>query len=281
MNSYPSTATASSASGVLLPRAEFCRVLAWAVTSLFAVVAVVLLARRLTDALAQPLPTFGLVASGIVVVASAISIRMLDRQAATKWLLSVVLLLFAFSITLPGSSWLGLTVLWLAVVGEEIWTWQPRHERPPNHINVAWRHAVDSPDLPQLQQAAPTLSLSLVDETADAVEPSTNKSEPADWTNSKFTQQLNYSRDGEGLSIEGWARAEFTAGQRTATLHTAFCPAFSRAPQVDSEPLDGPDCEIHPTLTLPWGVRWEVKLNRAAKEPTSVVLGFFASESET
>jgi hypothetical protein len=131
--------------------------------------------------------------------------------------------------------------------------------------------------LPKLQQFASTLSH--VDEIADEDEPSTDESVLADWTNSNLTQQLNYRRSAGSLSIDGWARADFAAGQRAATLHTAFCPAFSRAPQVESEPLDGPDCEIHPTLTLPWGVRWEVKLNRTAKEPTSVVLGFFAAEA--
>src|SRR5262249_40261271 len=105
----------------------------------------VLLARRLTDALAPPFPTLALIAPGIVAVGAVISIRILDRQGATKWPLSVALVLLAFSVSLPGTSPFGLALFWLAIVGEEVWAWQPRRVKPANHIDVAWRHAVDSP----------------------------------------------------------------------------------------------------------------------------------------
>jgi hypothetical protein len=276
MEATSSTISISRVVAPALTATTLRRWLALFAVSLIAATAVVLLARRIAGALAEPLSALPLIATAAILVGTAAAIRTQVQQRSIAVLLSAGLIAIATSLTLPGSSWLGLIVLWLSVVGEEVWAWRPRDVRPANHIDVAWRHAVDLPDSPKPQLVAPKLSL--VDEIADATEPWTDEATPADWTNSNLTQQLNYRRTAEGMSIEGWARAEFADGQRTATLHTAFCPAFSRAPQVEGEPLDGPDCEIVPTVTLPWGVRWEVKLDRAAKEATSVVLGFFAAE---
>ena len=72
--------------------------------------------------------------------------------------------------------------------------------------------------------------------------------------------------------------ATFTTGQRTAIVHVAFCPPFAGVPQVEAESLDGPACDIRPTLVLPWGVRWECKLTDPATINMSVVLEFFAAE---
>jgi hypothetical protein len=248
-----------------------------AVTSLVVLAAVLLVSRRLAGALVEPLPVVMLAATGVVAAAAAASVRRLSGRFATRWLLSAAIVLIALALSLPGSSWLGLTVLWLLVVGEEVWTWRSRPIKPKNRIDVAWRHCSQNGSLQDAIQ-----SQTSEDTEPVSVEPPSVKSDEPDWNDTTAMQRLKYARSADGVqSVEGWLRAEFSAGQRTAVVHAAFCPAFSRAPQVESEPLEGPDCEIRPTLTLPWGIRWEVKLSRAAKLPTSVVLGFFANESET
>lgn len=273
MTSLAPPANASRSSTIAVTAAELRRGLAWGVAVLLAAVGIVLFARRVSGALAQPLPPLSIVLTGFIGIAAVFAVRRLDRQGPAKIPLSVALGLIAISISLPGSSWLALALLWLAIIGEEIWAWKPRQAAQLGQIDVAWRHAIESPPPPVAMPITGS-------ETAETEKQAELEPElAADWTHSDQLQQLKYSRDATGgLAVEGWLRAEFAPGQRTAIVHAAFCPAFARTPQVESEPLDGPDCEIHPTLTLSWGIRWDVKLSRAATQPTSVVLGFYATE---
>jgi hypothetical protein len=277
----------------LISSAAFQRGFAVFASSLLALVAAILVSRRIAGALVEPLSTIGLMATGTFVVAVAIAIRRWSQRTTVRCLLSGAVVLTAFAVSLPGSSWFGVTMLWLLVIGEEIWVRRPVHRKSANRIDVAWRHV--GVDLPKdSSHKEPTIagvqppSGGLREDPANwpssggSLPPAIDdKHEPlSDWTNSTATQQLRYNRNLEGgMSVEGWLRAEFAAGQRTATVHAAFCPAFSALPQVEAEPLDGPDCDIRPMLTLPWGIRWDVKLDRAANEPTSVVLGFIAAET--
>jgi hypothetical protein len=100
-----------------------------------------------------------------------------------------------------------------------------------------------------------------------------------EWLERSITQRVQYRREPTGISVDGWLRLSFTTGQRVAVAHVAFSPAFDNAPQADAEVLHGPNCEIRPTLVLPWGIRWEVRLESEAIESTEVVLGFAAFEN--
>jgi hypothetical protein len=92
---------------------------------------------------------------------------------------------------------------------------------------------------------------------------------------------LKYHRTESGrASVDGWLRIGFVRDQRTAIAHIAFCPAFAVQPTVEAEPLGGPGCEVRSALVLPWGVRWEVRLDTPATEPTDVVLEFLATDPE-
>jgi hypothetical protein len=94
-------------------------------------------------------------------------------------------------------------------------------------------------------------------------------------------QTLKYQRIDGALAIDGWLRVDFIAGQRTGIAHVAFCPAFLQAPAVEAEFEDGPACDIRASLVIPWGVKWEVKLDTTATEPTSVKFAFQAVECQT
>jgi hypothetical protein len=111
-----------------------------------------------------------------------------------------------------------------------------------------------------------------------------SKSEDLDstlWQDTAVTQRLNYHRTESGrTSVDGWLRIGFVRDQRTAIAHVAFCPAFAHQPTVEAEPLDGPPCDVRSALVLPWGVRWEVRLDAPATEPTELVLGFLATGGE-
>jgi hypothetical protein len=63
-------------------------------------------------------------------------------------------------------------------------------------------------------------------------------------------------------------------------VHVAFCPAFEQVPTVEAELVDGPPCEIRPTQVLPWGVRWELKLDSPATTATTATLEFIATAND-
>jgi hypothetical protein len=244
-------------------------------TALLLVTAVLLASRRLTGALVHPLPPLAMLGVGLFLAGvtlgsrSLLNVRETDLSVSATWLSNAgrwtptaLLPLIAWSISLPGSSIAGLAGLWLTVLGEETWYWTTYLRRAKNVAHPA--SFPDTATSPQIVEAA------LADEPV--IE--------ADWQSTSLTQRLAYERtESGGLTVEGWLRADFQPDQRTAVLHIAFCPPFAGTPQVEAEPLDGPDCTVRPTLVLPWGVRWEIKLDSPATEPQCVILGFHASEA--
>ncbi len=66
------------------------------------------------------------------------------------------------------------------------------------------------------------------------------------------------------------------AGQRTGSLHVAFCPPFTATPELVVEQLEGPEARMKTAQLMPYGARLDLKLAAAAEEPTSVLLQFSA-----
>jgi hypothetical protein len=245
-----------------LDRAGLRNSAAWVLAIGLALTALFFLTRRCAGALVTPLSALLLIVVGIVAAAVVGAVHVLmqadDRRRFILWrltgaeLLSVAALpLFAAAITLPGNGAAGITLLWLMVGGAELGLWQLRRSRrftPTGEFT-----------LPTARDAGWNLFPRERDATA--------------------TQQLVYRRMDNGTaSVEGWLHTTFLTGQRTAVVHVAFCPAFAQTPNVEAELTDGPPCEIRPTLVLPWGVRWEVKLDTAATAPATATLEFIAQE---
>lgn len=223
--------------------------------------ALFLLARRWADALTAPLSFTAILAVAVAATATAEALERSNRQSerfSANWLVRLALPILALAISLPGSSVLGLLVLWLIVVGEELRLWRakvPSQTSHPSH---------------RLLRGSTT---SIDDRSALAdLSPAIARHDP------NTTQHISYRNADEGSAVvEGWLRADFAAGQRTAIVHVAFCPPFSGVPQVETEPLEGPACEVRPTLVLPWGVRWELRRAEPATDANRVVLQFFAT----
>ena len=76
--------------------------------------------------------------------------------------------------------------------------------------------------------------------------------------------------------LSGWLRMPFAAGQRTGSMHVAFCPPFAATPELAVEQIDGPEVRIKTAQLLPYGARLDLKLAAAAEEPTAVLLQFSA-----
>ncbi len=106
--------------------------------------------------------------------------------------------------------------------------------------------------------------------------PKTEGGEPVEPA-SDVMQQLTLRATAEGgQELSGWLRMPLAAGQRSGTLHVAFCPPFDRAPEIQVEAVAGPDCRIKTADALPYGVRIEVKVDAQAVEE-NVLLWFFAA----
>lgn len=79
-----------------------------------------------------------------------------------------------------------------------------------------------------------------------------------------------------GEVMAGTLMAEFAAGQRTASLHIAFCPPFLELPECSAEASDGADVEIKLVLLLPYGARFDVRRRGSCEQPATWRLEFCA-----
>jgi hypothetical protein len=70
--------------------------------------------------------------------------------------------------------------------------------------------------------------------------------------------------------------ALFAAGQRTGTIHVAFCPSLRVTPELAVEQMEGPEARIKTAQLLPYGARVDLKLASPAQESTTVLLQFTA-----
>jgi hypothetical protein len=218
---------------------------------LLALASAVLLIRRIAGALSEPLPASLLMAVGLAAAGAAIASIAMHASPATKWSAGLSLPLLGLSISLPGSSPIGLAALWLAIGAAEVGIWRfdrligartsERIARPPINTIATTETQTEEVDQP--------------------------------------TQKLTYVRTTDSARIEGWLRVPIEAGQRTLIAHVAFCPAFHRVPQVEVEPVDGPDCTIRATTIFPWGVRFEIKLDEPSDVASDATMEFVAFEN--
>lgn len=142
---------------------------------------------------------------------------------------------------------------------------------PESSANQVERDLVDLP--------RPAVSL---DETPGISAESMEESLPFDGTTPHpadvptTTQWMSRGTLDEGESAEGGCRAEFEAGQKLATIHLSFSPAFSVAPELECEPLDDSDVTIKVAAMQAYGVRLEVTRKGDCESPECVPVSWFA-----
>jgi hypothetical protein len=222
--------------------------------ALLALAAVFLAWRRLAGALGTPLGPFQLlVAAGLLagLTRFARGPAPTGRPGAAGLPVSLAMLAIAASFSLSGGNSFALLVFWAVIAGEECW---------------AWRGLAPA-------RRAPKAKLPTVPPPAGDTLEDTGPSEPA----TDVLQQLTLRATAEGAQeLSGWLRIKLAAGQRTGSLHVAFCPSFDCSPQVQAEAVSGPDCRVKASQVLPYGARLDVKLDEPAEEGESVLVWFFA-----
>ena len=266
---------------------------------LLAAAALVLVWRRLAGALASPLPSSAMLLVGLTSAGAAACVRFpwkhaprpgghsgrLDRSQALRWLAltspSISLLAIGAALTLPGTPVGGLLVFWAVLGVEELYTWRPRlgrHRRSrPTALSASLSAAiaVPAPSTSKTDSALPA-ELAAAAATAAAFQPPTVELPPV-VPALEVLQQLTRRHAADGSEdLSGWLRMPFAPGQRTASLHVAFCPPFARTPEVSAQQLDGPAVRIKTGQLLPYGVRLDLKLASAADSAADVLLRFSA-----
>jgi hypothetical protein len=92
-----------------------------------------------------------------------------------------------------------------------------------------------------------------------------------------ISQQLTRRESGDGVEeLCGWLRLSFEPGQRTGSIHVAFCPPLRVTPELEVEQLEGPEARIKAAQVLPYGARFDLKLAAASDEAAAVLLQFTA-----
>ena len=104
------------------------------------------------------------------------------------------------------------------------------------------------------------------------------QSPPAGIPAEEVLQQLTRSRTADGGELlSGWLRVDLAAGQRTANLHVAFCPPFARVPRISVQQIGGPEARVKTAQSLPYGVRFDVKVAEEGSEASILLLQFAAT----
>jgi len=93
-------------------------------------------------------------------------------------------------------------------------------------------------------------------------------------------QQITRWRAADGThTIQATLQAEFEPGNRSATLHVAFCPPFERLPSAEVAAIDESDAAIGVTQLLHNGVQIEVRLPQPAGKNQTVSIELVATDA--
>ncbi len=256
-----------------------------AVAGLLLLAAMVLWWRRVAGALSTPLDTAPMLLVAALLAAAAVSARSAEQSLAKRRPagpfdrfvavgLSAALVAIGAALSLPGTSAGGLVLFWGVLAVEEGWAWGPARRRRVGGVGRRW---------PAVRRRVARIlrrAVSRADRPASSARPNPSPAPvpvleaPGD---EQVTQQLVRSTEADGSDrLSGWMRVPMASGQRSASVHMAFCPQFSRAPKVTVEQLEGPRARLKTVQVLPHGARVDLKLAGACEQRDSVVLRFSA-----
>jgi len=222
----------------------------WIVPALFAATAALLALRRLDGALRIPLQPATAVLCGLTAIAIVGAWRLTvgkrrERAVAERaslkahGLLTAALVVTAAALSLPGSKSATLVGLWLPTAAAAVLVWSSRK--------------VDGPA--KTKWIAP----------------------PASNPARRMSQQISRFTDAAGRDvIEGTTVARFAAGQRTVSVHLAFCPPFAQAPEMACGIASEHAGEIKTAQCLAYAARFDVKLSNVAATSLDVPISFSA-----
>ena len=267
---------------------ELARWFAAGSTGLLLVAAVALVWRRLAGALESPLSWQALLLIGFLLSAAAATVRAAWHSASAPrqeprprertpissapgdvvpaGLLTAGLLAVGGVVSVPGTPPLGLILFWGILAGEELWAWVPR-------ARLAW------PWAPRHDPAGGATTARLVSSARGS--PAGLEVDWSEMTAGDVVQQQVRSRAADGTEVlRGRLRVPLAAGQRSASVHVAFCPPFARTPRVEVEQREGPAARIKSVQSLPHGARFDLKLAQPGETAGCILLEFSVEEGK-
>ena len=287
MTSQPSVNTGGAlvAGQFGTPTAELARWTLAALAGLTLTAALLVAWRRVAGALSAPLGVPLLLTSGFLWAAATIGVREAwnrwlagsrnSRLELTVWIApTAALLILGAALSLPGTSVAGLATFWSLLVLEEAWSWR----RAPWRRRAARVQHEPPSKPPSPQPSSPQMPPTpaqhkRLDQAILGVD---------DCPPEQVIQRLTRSRDADGAErLSGWLRMPFAAGQRTASIHVAFCPPFAKVPELKVEQADGPTTRVRTAQLLPHGTRLDLKLSQSTDNEESVLLRFSAQTPST
>ena len=249
--SVPPTARVWQSIGRPAALSVFCGSLVFAV--------LLLCLRRAMGALFQPLPTPLLVAVLAIALFATIAVRGLwlaggSDHVFVRWLPTLLMLLLALALWLPGTSLAGATVLCAGVVVDSC-------------AAVVLQAGMGPVIRKRFEVPADRDAVSAVDGGL------LNRHTASDCLPREISQRFTRRRVAEGGEIiDGEVRTAFAPGQRTEHCHVAFCPPLDGVLRVACEQTEGPPARIKVAQVLPQGARLDLRLDQPAEEEVQVVL---------
>ena len=242
---------------------------------LLVVLFTILLIRHQIGMFQQPIPAGGLISVGILLALLFAWFHGVQWQQFTEsrltlihglaWCLPLLLsALVTLSLSLPGSSPTALAIMWsLLGTSEAGWT---------TAMFIA-RHRQRTDTLVPVVSTATVLTNSSQD-LRDHLDESLESS------SAELIQQMTRRlRTDGGESIQASTQASFASGQRTTTVHLAFCPPLEKPPVIECHQLDGPPCRIKTAEAEVYGARFELRLRDRCPDPSEVHFQIEATSS--
>lgn len=258
------------------PLSVLIRCLIWTLVVVFSVVALIMVARRWAGGPARPLGGLSMVSTGVTLAALAAAVRAAWPASQESiggwgkqillWIPASAVVLISWSISLPGSSLWALCIMWAILLVEESVS-ICRLLRHGRHPIVSFQRGRVPSVVTRTAIAAPVTDGILATKDVDR---QTGLPE-------YVCQQITYARDGDGAEVfYGRLRGEFVMGQRTTSLHIAFCPPLDSTPELIVEQIDGPEVIVKPSQVLPYGAKLDLNLKSVSPDRQSVVIEFYA-----
>lgn len=211
------------------------------------------------------------------------------------WFLSLVtLVLFAISMSVAEMGAGCCTVLWASIVFFEGGWWYALLHRSGVRFSLPVRTwfsglglrragATDSLAREHTAGAAPHADRIWPSEEAEGEGDSNNSSEFADESllAPGVYQQVTRLKSDNGMdTVNGLLKGEFRPGQRSQSLHVAFCPPMAARPSVEVMQITGPRSSVKAADVQPYGIRFDVRLAVANQQSENVLIHFEAQNQQ-
>jgi len=270
-------------------QAWWTRLAVFCLLALLGVAALLLAARRLSGGLQRPLDATTLLIVAICAALAALAIRALWQRSgdADALLLeepvvrfgpTLPLVVLGFALSLPDLRLETLAAFWAILLGEELWSTQllPRtlrqHTARPNASPIMAPSAESTSESATASSATSSATPAEIEWAGRAELPEVEHTEQE-----QVLLRLTRVRNGEGQEVlHATLRVDFEVGQRTSAFHLAFCPPFAYTPEVDAFQIDGPEARLKVCQLLPYGARFDLRLNRAHDEPVAIEIEVIA-----